>query len=214
MVAEDPGHTVVVFMPYRTAWMPYWLTMPEMTVATDAMAGMGPDGTLLPWEADYTKYAGHPRTAGAKAKTLRLARERGVPLMFTLSQLTYWTAKHLGDAGLEAMRERGRVQVGKVADLTILDPATVRDNATYRAGENGLPSTGIPYVVVNGTIVVERSEVRPVRAGQPIRYPVEDKGRFVPIDGKRWVGKQTFEVPHLSHPDDTGAGGIQPPSAR
>ena len=205
LVSDDPGHSIVVFMPYRAAWMPYWLTMPEMTVATDAMAGVGPDGALLPWESDYATYAGHPRTAGAMAKTLRLARERGVPLMFTLSQLSYWSAKHLGDAGLVAMQERGRVQLGKVADLTLFDPTTVTDNSTYKAGENGLASTGIPYVIVHGTIAVRDSEVLPVRPGQAIRYPVEDKGRFVPIDGQRWIGKHTIEVPPISHADDTGA---------
>ena len=58
---------------------------------------------------------------------------------FTLAQLSYWTAKHLGDTGLDAMKERGRVQVGKVADLTLFDPSTVAARATYKEGENGLP---------------------------------------------------------------------------
>ncbi len=71
-----------------------------MVVASDAMAGFGVDGKLLPWDADYTEYAGHPRTAGTRGKTLRLGREQGVPLMFTLAQLSYWTALPLGDAGL------------------------------------------------------------------------------------------------------------------
>jgi len=48
------------------------------------------------------------------------------------------------DTGLDAMKDRGRVQVGKVADLTLFDPKTARDNATYKVGESGLPSTGIP----------------------------------------------------------------------
>lgn len=210
LVAEEPGHTVVVFMPYRTEWMPYWLTMPQMTVATDAMAGVGREGKLLDWEADYSEYAGHPRTAGAMAKTLRMAREQGVPLMFTLCQLSYWSAKHLGDAGLEAMQQRGRVQVGKVADLALFDPARVTDNATYKAGENGLPSTGIPYVIVNGTVVVRESQVLAVRPGQPIRYPVEESGRFVPVDTHEWIGKHTIEVPTSSQSDDTGAGRLRP----
>ena len=86
------------------------------------------DGKLLPWDADVTRYAGHPRTASSYSTTLQLARENGVPLMFTLAQLSYWTAKHLGDTGLKAMKERGRVQVGKVADLTLFNPKTVKRN--------------------------------------------------------------------------------------
>jgi N-acyl-D-amino-acid deacylase len=207
LVKSDPGRAMVVFMPARKKWMPYWLTIPHMTVASDAMAGVGTDGKLLPWDADYSKYAGHPRTAGCYAKTLRMGREQGVPLMFTLAQLSYWSALHLGDAGLEAMKERGRVQVGKIADLTLLDPKTVTDHATYKAGENRLPSTGIPYVIVHGTIIVENSKVLPVKAGQPIRYPVEEKGRFQPVSINKWINDRTIlSKPYAPMPDDTGAG--------
>jgi N-acyl-D-aspartate/D-glutamate deacylase len=41
------------------------------------------------------------------------------------------------------------VQVGKIADLTLFDPKTVAPRATYKAGENGLPPVGIPYVIVH-----------------------------------------------------------------
>jgi len=177
-----------------------------MVVATDAALGFGRDGRLLPWDADYSQYAGHPRTAGANAKVLRLGREQGVPLMFAISQLSYWTAKHLGDTGLEAMKQRGRVQVGKIADLTLFDPKTVRDNATYKAGENGLPSTGMPYVIVSGTVVVRDSRVLPVKPGQPIRFPVEAKGRFEPVEVNKWLGEYTIGMPKAPELDDSGAG--------
>jgi len=127
-----------------------------------------------------------------------------VPLMFTLAQLSYWTAKHLGDTGLQAMKERGRVQVGKVADLTLFDPKTVASRATYKDGENGLPPVGIPYVIVNGTIVVNEGKVLPVRPGQSIRFPVEPHGRFEPIDVDRWIGEHSINVPDMHEADDTG----------
>jgi len=203
---NNPGQSIVVFLPPRKKWMPYWLTIPHMTVASDSMAGVGTDGKLLPWDAAYSKYAGHPRTAGCHARTLRMGREQGVPLMFSLAQLSYWSALHLGDAGLEAMKERGRVQVGKIADLTLIDPKTVSDHATYKAGENGLPSTGIPFVIVYGTVVVENSKVLPVKAGQPIRYPVEQKGRFQPVSISKWISDRTIlSKPYAAMPDDTGA---------
>ncbi len=41
------------------------------------------------------------------------------------------------------------------ADITIFEPETVRDNATY--AKETLPSTGIPCVVVNGGIVMKDS---------------------------------------------------------
>jgi len=97
---------------------------------------------------------------------------------------------------------------GKIAVITLFDPKTVTDNATHKAGENGLPSTGIPYVIVNGAIMVKESKVLPVKPGQPIRYPVEDKGRFVLIDVNKWLVEHTISVPLLPHVDDNGAGAI------
>lgn len=195
MVEKTPGTFVVAFMPPRKKWMNHWLHMPHMTVASDGMQGVGTDGKLLPWDADFSAYAGHPRTAGARAKTLRLAREQGVPLMQTLSQLSYWSAKHLGDAGIESMKERGRVQVGAVADLTLFDPKVVSDQATYKAGENGRPSTGIYWVLVNGDVVVENSTVQQdIRSGQPIRYPVEARGRYEAFDAVSWLKKHGVDA--------------------
>lgn len=203
-VKETPDRTVVVHIPPRKKWVKYWLTIPHMVVASDAMAGLGKDGKLLPYEASPKAYAGHPRTAGSYSITLQLAREQGVPLMFTLSQLSYWTAKHLGDTGLEEMKERGRIQVGKVADLTLFDPKTVAARSTYKEGENGLPPVGIPYVIINGTIVVDNGAVLPVKPGKPIRFPAEAKGRFQPIELDKWLGEQTINVPDMHSMDDTG----------
>ena len=63
---------------------------------------------------------------------------------------------------------KGTIAVGSDADIVIFDPDTVTDNATD--AQAGLPSTGIPYVLVNGTLVVEDSKVLPgVYPGQPIR---------------------------------------------
>ena len=205
---DSPGYAIIVHLPPRQKWLPYWLTIPHFVVASDAMRGADTDGNLLPYDADVSRYAGHPRTAAAYTTTLQLAREQGVPLMFTLAQLSYWTAKHLGDTGLEAMKERGRVQVGKVADLVVFDPENVASRATYKLGENGLPPVGMPYVVVNGTIVVKDSEVLDVRPGQSIRFPVEAKGRFQPVEINKWLGEHSISVPDMQGFDDTGAGAV------
>ena len=153
------------------------------------MAGLDIEGNLMSWDAPYEDYAGHPRSAGSHALVLRLAREANVPLMLTLTQLSYIHAKRLGDTGLRAMQVRGRMQEGMVADITIFDPESVTEKANYTLGQQGLPSEGIPYVLVNGTLVVNNSEVqRDIYAGQPIRFPVEDSGRFVPAGREQIMG--------------------------
>ena len=68
--------------------MPYWLKMPHMTVGSDAMWATED----FDWDDDPAKYVGHPRTSGTHTKVLRMAREEKVPLMFTLAQLSYWSA--------------------------------------------------------------------------------------------------------------------------
>ena len=192
---SEPGRTLVAFSPPRKEWLPEWTKVAHFVVAGDAMPGLDSKGKMLAWGAPYEDYAGHPRTAGTHAVTLRVARENGVPLMHTLSQLSYWTAKHLGDTGLKAMQERGRMQEGMVADITIFDPKNVTEHATFKSGTNGLPSTGIPYVLVNGTIVVKDSKVlKDVNPGQSIRFPVEEKARFVPVTGESWLKTYTIKT--------------------
>lgn len=205
----DPGRTIFAFNPKRDEWLPYWLSMPHMIVASDAMwSGKGIDS----WDLPPEDYVGHPRTAGTRGKTLRAARENGAPLMFTIAQMAYWPAYHLGLTGLKAMQERGRLQEGMVADITIFDPATVTDNATYKAGQQGLPTTGIPYVIVSGVPVVREGEFQlDVRPGKSIRFPVEERGRFEPITVEGWT--QQFTIPTFSvddgsmSPNSTADGG-------
>jgi N-acyl-D-aspartate/D-glutamate deacylase len=117
----------------------------------------------------------HPRTVGAHAKVLRLARQKKVDLtlMQAISKMSYQYAKFLEDNGVPQMAFKGRMQVGADADITILDPETVTDNSSLEAGKNSLPSTRIPYVIVNGTIVVKDSKVlKGVYPGRPIRNPI------------------------------------------
>jgi len=208
MVREAPGYFIVVSFPWRDDWMRHWLTIPEMVVASDAMQGVNAAGELLPYEADVSEYAGHPRTAGTFSTTIKMAREADVPLMFTLAQLSYWTAKHLGDTGLQAMQERGRVQEGMVADLVLFDHEAVEPRSTYKVGENGLPPEGIPYVIINGVVVKDDGEVLDIRPGQPIRFPVEAAGRYEPVTTDGWLSTNTITDRLLPASDDTGLGRV------
>lgn len=194
LAKEDPGYMLVAFSPPRKEWMAEWIKLPNFTVAGDGMPTVNAKGEQLTWDSPFEEYAGHPRTAGSHAKVLRLVREAKLPLMQALRQLGYWSAKHLGDTGLKAMQVRGRMQVGMVADITIFDAEKVTEHATYKVGEQGLASTGIPYVLVNGTVVVKDSKVlKGVTPGQPIRFPVEEKGRFVPATKKMWLQQHTID---------------------
>jgi N-acyl-D-glutamate deacylase len=112
------------------------------------------------------------------------------------------------------MQKRGRLQKGMVADITIFDPEKVTDKATYEKGTR--PSVGIPYVVVNGNIVVKDAQVlKGVNPGQPIRFEPE-KSRFEPITVENWA--KTFYAAPMDfgggvpghQPRKTGAPDLQP----
>jgi N-acyl-D-amino-acid deacylase len=90
----------------------------------------------------------------------------------------------------------------------IFDVVKVKSSPTYKAGAQGRPTSGIPSVIVNGTVVVRDSRVLPVKPGQPICYAVEEKVRFKPVDVNVWTRKNTISAPVLPHVDDTGAGQI------
>jgi formylmethanofuran dehydrogenase subunit A len=72
-----------------------------------------------------------------------------------------------------------------VADITVFDPETVTDKATYEKGT--LPSEGIPYVVVNGTIVVKDSQVLEGRQSRPA-HPVRTREEPLRADHRRELG--------------------------
>jgi cytosine/adenosine deaminase-related metal-dependent hydrolase len=185
VLAEAPATQIVLYkMPPDS--IPDWCRLPGVIYASDAMMMPGGWDDEPKWDTPYEKIPNtHPRVAGTRGTCLRIAREQGIPLMQILEAASYNAAKYLGNTGLKAMKERGRLQKGMVADITILDPNTVRDNSTYAKGT--LPTTGIPYVIVNGTIVVKDSKVlKDVNPGQPIRFPVEKKGRFKPLATEDW----------------------------
>lgn len=141
-----------------------------MSIESDAMPYLGDDGNTLPWDAPYESAKGHPRAAGTHAKTLRMVREKkwDMPLMYALDKMSLMIAQFLEDNGVTQMKTKGRLQEGMDADIVLFDPKTVTDNSTMLNG--ALPSTGIPYVIVNGTIVVKDSKVlKGVYPGQAIR---------------------------------------------
>jgi N-acyl-D-aspartate/D-glutamate deacylase len=100
----------------------------------------------------------HPRSAGTHARVLgRYVREDGaLSLMDALAKMTLLPARRI-EAIVPDMRRKGRLRVGADADITVFDPATVLDRATYE--DSHQPSAGIPHVLVEGTFVVRAGEL-------------------------------------------------------
>ena len=123
----------------------------------DPMVMIASDGIL-----DNGK--GHPRAAGTYARVLgRYVRdERALTLMDALRKMTLLPADRLG------MKNKGRLAPGADADITVFDPARVRDRATFE--DPAQASEGIVHVLVNGTFVVRDGEVQTgVMPGRAVR---------------------------------------------
>jgi dihydroorotase len=119
---------------------------------------------------------GHPRSVGTFARFLgRYVRDQQVVgWMDGLAKLTLLPARRLEEA-VPDMKRRGRLQEGMYADVTIFDPATIQERATYQNPDQR--SAGIPYVIVNGTLVIDGgNEVPGVAPGRWLRHPAAEAG--------------------------------------
>ena len=160
LVKTAPG-TSVMFYNATEDTVNTALAHPQTVLGSDSFpyTVKSKGGPAIDWDTPYDDVNGHPRGAGAHARLLRLVREGKVdiPLIDAVSKMSYLIAQFLEDNGIEQMAKKGRIQEGMDADITLFDPDTVADKATMAQG--GLPSEGIPYVLVNGTLVVSDSKV-------------------------------------------------------
>ncbi|MFO1318092.1 MAG: amidohydrolase family protein [Burkholderiales bacterium] len=124
---------------------------------------------------DVAPGEGHPRSAGTFSRILgRYVREaRLLSLMDALAKMTILPARRL-EGRVPMMRSKGRIREGADADLTVFDPATIIDRATFEAPDRF--SEGVRHVFVEGTAVVEDGRLRDgVLPGRAVRAPVRER---------------------------------------
>jgi N-acyl-D-amino-acid deacylase len=105
-------------------------------------AMIGTDGVLIADRPSPRTFGSYPRILGQFVR-----EERLLGLEEAVHRMTGMPAARLG------LRDRGVLADGHAADLVVFDPETVRTPATF--DEPRQFPVGIPYVIVNGTIVID-----------------------------------------------------------
>lgn len=133
---------VVILHVMKPEWIKTGIAAPGVIIASDGMT--------------YAKLA-HPRTAGTFSRVLgKYVREdKVIDLNTAIEKMTLLPAKRLEDIA-PMMRFKGRIQIGADADITIFNPNTIIDKATFEKGMEF--SAGIEYVMVNGSFILKNGK--------------------------------------------------------
>ena len=112
----------------------------------------------------YKKDQGHPRGAGTFPRVLsKYVRENNqIDMMTALWKMTAGPAMRLN------LVNKGRIEVGKDADLVIFDAESIQDHASF--SEPTQAPSGIEYVILNGKIAVKANQIIDGRLGKYISY--------------------------------------------
>ncbi|SEE99969.1 N-acyl-D-amino-acid deacylase family protein [Ruania alba] len=157
-------------------------TVVELLISTELRAGcifaqpptnseasvrtlLGSPGHIGSSDAIYSGGKPHPRGWGAFARFLAEHVRR-------LSDWTWAESQwHLSGAAAArfCLHDRGALAPGMAADIALIDPDAVQDNADYETPRT--LATGVDDVLVNGTPVLTGGMLTPERTGRALRPP-------------------------------------------
>lgn len=156
LVVADHANTGRATFTMSEADVRLAVSTPWIAVGSD-FGARAPDGPLAA--------PGHPRSYGTFPRILGkyVREERVLSLEAAIRKMSGLAAERMG------LRERGLLRQGYFADITVFDPNTVRDRATF---ENSTAiSEGIRYVLVNGRFTLDEGRLTSERPGRALRGP-------------------------------------------
>lgn len=157
IVIADRGRSNVVISIMDGADVRATVSNPLVTFGSDSEA-QAEDGPLSTTKA-------HPRSFGTFARVLAeyVRNQHAMSLEEAVRKMTSLAASRVG------IMDRGILRPGMMADITVFDPATIQDKATYN--DPLRYSVGVKYVFVNGRPVVLDGKITDERPGRPLRGP-------------------------------------------
>jgi N-acyl-D-amino-acid deacylase len=155
LVIADKGASAVITSIMSEDDVRTALKHPLVGVGTDSGA-QAEDGTLSESKSHPRAWGSFPRILGKYVRDEHL-----LTLEEAIRKMTSKAADrvHLAD--------RGVLRPGMKADITIFDPATIRDVSTFEDPKHY--ATGVKHVLVNGRAVVTDGRITAERPGRPLR---------------------------------------------
>lgn len=156
-VIADKGQTGALYFMANEKDLTYGLKQPWTSLCLDAPE-MSLDGPL------YEEHT-HPRAFGAMPRFLGhyVRDEKLLPIEQGIRKMTSLPAQR------ERLVDRGLLKEGYFADITVFDPAGLKDVATYT--QPAQVSQGVRYVFVNGALEFEDGKLTGKVAGKALRGP-------------------------------------------
>jgi N-acyl-D-aspartate/D-glutamate deacylase len=157
VLIDENGSVPTVFFHHSEPDMQLVLKQPWTSI--------GSDGGALSIDGPTSRTHPHPRYFGTFPRVLgRYVRELQVlPLSEAVKKMSSMNADKIG------IKDRGRLKEGMWADVTVFNPATVIDRATFE-NPHQYP-VGIDYVIVNGILTIDRGQHTGALAGRVIYGP-------------------------------------------
>jgi N-acyl-D-amino-acid deacylase len=143
LIEEENRVGMIIFM-MKEENLKKVLSHPRVVLGSDGDA-VAPYGILHKGKPHPRFYGTFPRVLGKYARDEKL-----FDLPRAIQKMTSLTASKFGFSG------RGQINKGYFADLVVFNPDTVRDSATWK-DPHQYP-VGIPYVIVNGKVVIDEGE--------------------------------------------------------
>ena len=154
LVIADSGESSCIISIMNEEDVRTALKHPLVSVDTDSSA-RAEDGPL-------SETKSHPRAWGTFPRIL--GKEEG---LLTLEEaIRKMTSR---PAARVKLIDRGILRAGMAADMTVFDPATIRDVATFEDPTHY--SVGVRYVFVNGRAVFSEGKITDERPGRVLRGP-------------------------------------------
>ncbi|MFS1421808.1 amidohydrolase family protein [Shewanella sp. 10N.286.48.B5] len=147
---------------------------PNAAIASDAMPWMDSKGKLIEgdvWPLPNDAFA-HPRSVGCFARFVNkyVVEYKEVNLVEAMKR-TSLNACHIIEDAVPQMRNKGRMQVGKDADIVVFDLNSFKDMASFT--EPNKLSVGMQHVLVNGQSIIDKGQLlMDAKPGRAIRRDV------------------------------------------